>query len=32
MLEFDGKDISEGIDTYKTSTSKECSICHYCYF
>ena len=32
MLEYDRIDISEGIDTDKTSASKECSICHYWYF
>ena len=31
MLEYDGIDISEGIDINKTSASKECSICHYWY-
>ena len=30
MLEYDGIDISEGID--KTNASKECDICHYRYF
>ena len=25
-------DISEGIDINKTSKSKECKICHHCYF
>ena len=25
-------DISEGIDTNKTSASKECMLCHYWYF
>ena len=25
-------DVSEGIDTNKTSASKECDICHYWYF
>ena len=29
MLEYDRIDFSEGIDTNKTSTSKECDICHY---
>ena len=29
MLEYDRIDISEGIDTNKTSSSKECNICHY---
>ena len=32
MLESDRIDISEGIDTNKTSASKECNICHYWYF
>ena len=25
-------DVSEGIDTYKTSLSKECMLCYYWYF
>ena len=25
-------DVSEGIDVNQTSASKECDICHYCYF
>ena len=32
MLYFDRTDISEGIDVNKTSTSRECTICHYCIF
>ena len=32
MLEYDGIDVSEGIDISKTNASKECDICHYCYF
>ena len=32
MLEYDSIDISEGIDINKTSSSKECDICHYWYF
>ena len=32
MLEYDRIDISEGIDINETSASKECDICHYCYF
>ena len=32
MLEYDRIDISEGIDTNKTSASKERNICHYWYF
>ena len=32
MLEYDRIDISEGIDVNKRSASKECNICHFCYF
>ena len=32
MLEYNRIDILEGIDTNKTSKSKECNICHYWYF
>ena len=32
MLEYEGIDISEGIDLNKSDKSKECSICHYWYF
>ena len=32
MLEYDRIDISEGIDVNKTNASKECDICHCCYF
>ena len=32
MLEYDRIGISEGIDTNKTSASKECGIYHYWYF
>ena len=32
MLEYNKLDISEDIDINKTSASKECDICHYCYF
>ena len=32
MLYFDRIDVSEGIDINKTSTSKECDICHHWYF
>ena len=31
-LYFDRIDVSEGIDLNKTSTSKECDICHCWYF
>ena len=32
MLYFDKIDISKGFDVNKKSVSKECDICHYCYF
>ena len=32
MLYFERIDVSEGINVIKTSASKECDICHYCYF
>ena len=32
MLEYEKIDISDGIDQNKPSNSKECSICHYCFF
>ena len=32
MLHLDRIDVSEGIDVNKTSTSKECDICHYWFF
>ena len=32
MLEYDGIDIYEGFYVNKTIASKECDICHYCYF
>ena len=32
MLEYNRIDISEGINVNKTILSKECDICHYCYF
>ena len=32
MLHYDRTDISETIDVNKTSTSKECIICHYWHF
>ena len=32
MLQYEKIDVSEGIDTNKTSASKECIICHYWYF
>ena len=31
MLQYKKINISEGIDTNKTSTSKECMPCHYCF-
>ena len=32
MLCYGRIDVSEEIDVNKTSTSKECDICHYWYF
>ena len=32
ILEYDKIDISEDIDINKTSSSKECDVCHYWYF
>ena len=32
MLYYDRTDVSEGKGVNKTSASKECDICHYCYF
>ena len=32
MLYFERIDVSVGINVTKTSASKECDICHYCYF
>ena len=32
MLYFDRIQVSEGVDINKTSTLKECDICHYWYF
>ena len=32
MLEYEGIDVSEGIDVNKSSKSKECDVCHYWYF
>ena len=32
MLEYDRIDISERINVNNTYASKECNICHYCYF
>ena len=32
MLEFEKRDISEGIDVDMSNKSKECMLCHYWYF
>ena len=32
MLQYKKIDVSEGIDLNKTSASKECELCHYCFF
>ena len=31
MLYYDRIDVSKGIDVNRTSTSKECDVCHYWY-
>ena len=32
MLGYERIDISDGIDVNKSDESKECRLCHYCYF
>ena len=32
MLNYNRIDISKGIDSTKSCSSKECMICHYCFF
>ena len=32
ILQYEKTDASEGIDVNKTSTSKECELCHYSFF
>ena len=32
MIEYEGIDISEGVDVNKTNLAKECDIWHYWYF
>ena len=32
MLQYEKIDDSEGIDINETSLSKECELCHYCFF
>ena len=32
MIQYEKNNISEEIDTTKTSVSKECMLCHYWYF
>ena len=32
MLRYRKVDVSEGIEVNKTSVSKECELCHYCFF
>ena len=32
MLQYGRIDVSEGIDVNKTSSSKECELCHYWFF
>ena len=31
-MQYKKFDVSEGIDVSKTSPSKECQLCHYCFF
>ena len=32
MLYYNGTDLSKGIDVPKSNNSKECIVCHYCFF
>ena len=32
MLQYEKIDVSEGIDVYRTSASKECELCQYWFF
>ena len=32
MLRYRKVDVSEGIEVNKTSVSKECELCHHCFF
>ena len=32
MLQYKEIHVSEGIDINKASASKECELCHYCFF
>ena len=32
MIYYDRIYVTEGMDVNKTSASKECDFCHYCYF
>ena len=32
MMQYNRINVSEGIDVNKTSLSKECELCHYCFF
>ena len=32
MLYYGKIDLSEGINVAKSNNSKECMVCHYCYF
>ena len=32
MLDYDRVNVSEGSDSNKTGSSRECTICHYWYF
>ena len=32
MLKYERIDVSEGSDVNKSDKSKECNLCHHCYF
>ena len=32
MIQCERIDVSKGIDINKSNKSKECMLCHYCYF
>ena len=32
MMQYNKINVSEGIDVNKASASKECKLCHYCFF
>ena len=32
IFQYEKIDVSEAIDVNKTTASKECELCHYCFF